>query len=250
MASLGAGLTAAGLVGCASKPDPATASTAPGAATGATCDTVLAPEVVEGPYFIDGRQVRADITEGKPGVPVTLRLKVISVPDCAPLPNATVSIWHCDALGYYSGYTKNDPDVQATSGVHIEPTDDLTFLRGVQVSDAAGAVEFRTIYPGWYFGRAIHIHVKVFHGGHVTHTGQFYFDDPITDQVAALEPYRQHDFPRLRNSDDRYFTRQGGLRSVLATTQVDAGSLAAGLTASITVGVDPDATPAPATSRP
>ena len=130
-----------------------------------TC--VLAPESTEGPYFLDDQKVRRNITEGKPGVQLTLRLTVVDVSTCRPIRNAAVDVWHCDAAGAYSG-------VQGVSG---------EFLRGVQRADAKGVAVFRTIYPGWYPGRTVHIHVMVHIGGNVVHTGQLYFTDAVTDAV-------------------------------------------------------------------
>src|SRR5947208_14054998 len=106
-------------------------------------DCVLTPEQTEGPYYLDLETVRKDITEGKPGVPLTLRVKVIDTATCSALPGTAVDIWHCDALGVYSGYVAGGS------------TPDTTFLRGVQLTDSSGVAEFTTVYPGWYVGRAL-----------------------------------------------------------------------------------------------
>ncbi|RJQ71953.1 hypothetical protein D5S17_26590 [Pseudonocardiaceae bacterium YIM PH 21723] len=146
-----------------------------------------------------------------------------------------MSIWHCDALGYYSGHLSQDPDVEAPIVPHREPDDASRFLRGIQVSDKNGCVRFSTIYPGWYFGRTIHIHVKVWIAGKTVHTGQLYFADELTDQVALTAPYNTHDFPRLKNADDGIYKQQGGPRSHLlikpaADKSLD-GSITLGLNA-------------------
>ena len=83
-----------------------------------------------------------------------------------------------------------------------QPTDKTTFLRGIQLTNADGVAEFATIYPGWYAGRALHIHLKVhaggtasgdtYKGGHVSHTGQLFFPEDVTDEVATLQPYVNH----------------------------------------------------------
>jgi protocatechuate 3,4-dioxygenase beta subunit len=130
-----------------------------------TC--VLAPEQTEGPYYISSVRVRRNITEGRPGRALTLRLRVVDASTCKPIKGASVDVWHCDAAGTYSG-------VQGNSG---------RFLRGVQKTDANGFAVFRTVYPGWYQGRTVHIHVKVHLGGNVVHTGQLYFPDKVTDTV-------------------------------------------------------------------
>ncbi|GAA0602110.1 hypothetical protein GCM10010174_17720 [Kutzneria viridogrisea] len=231
MGGIGLGAAAAGVLGGA-------ASAAPETPELLRCSTILAPEEIEGPYYIQGEQLRSDITEGKPGVPVELSFTLVDVKRCVPLPNASVDVWHCDALGYYSGFTANDPDSPALAGDDGVPTDDLTFCRGVQVSDTNGLVVFRTIYPGWYYGRTIHIHVKVYTGGREVHTGQLYFQDQLTAQVAALDPYRTHQFRRWRNSEDFIYLQQGGASSVLKVTQVRPGSVADGLRASISLGLN------------
>jgi hypothetical protein len=125
---------------------------------------VLTPELTEGPYYLPLNLVREDITEGKPGVPLRLRLAVVDVTnDCAPLGNAAVDIWHCDAQGFYSGVSGNPgggADPEAGAGAEAG-----TFLRGIQLTGEDGIAEFDTIYPGWYSGRTVHIHMKVHVGG-------------------------------------------------------------------------------------
>jgi protocatechuate 3,4-dioxygenase beta subunit len=101
---------------------------------------VLTPELTEGPFYVPNERVRRNITEGKPGVPLELRLTVVDASSCKPLGNALVDVWHADALGVYSG------DVAGDAGT--------SFLRGVQRTDAHGLAVFKTIYPGWYQGRA------------------------------------------------------------------------------------------------
>ena len=169
--------------------DEAAAAAGPaGVASGAvTC--VLAPEQTEGPYFVEGDKVRSNITEGKAGVPLTLRLTVVDVSTCRAVKGAAVDIWHCDAGGVYS-------DVSQQS------TDGQTFLRGSQRTNARGVALFRTIYPGWYPGRTVHIHVKVSLGGNVVHTGQLYFPDAVTDAVYKRATYKQRPNRDPRNAGD------------------------------------------------
>ena len=130
----------------------------------------LTPEQIEGPFYLDQARIREAISEDKPGVPLQLILRVLEASaSCAPIPNAGVDVWHCDALGIYSGY-----EGVAIAPRHVEPVDDKTFLRGTQLTDAAGAVRFRTIYPGWYTGRTPHVHVKLRVGAKAV-TTQLYF---------------------------------------------------------------------------
>jgi protocatechuate 3,4-dioxygenase beta subunit len=176
---------------------------------------VLAPEQTEGPYYVEDAAVRRNVTEGKPGVALTLRLTVVNVASCRPIKGAAVEIWHCDAGGVYSG-------VQGDTGM---------FLRGVQRTDAKGLALFRTVYPGWYRGRTVHIHTKVHLGGNVVHTGQLYFPDAVTDAVYARSPYSQRPNRTTRNAADSIY-RNGGKRSTLKL--VRNGSIYAG---SLTMGV-------------
>src|SRR4051795_9189750 len=122
---------------------------------------VLTPELTEGPYYVSGEKLRRDITEGKAGTPLLLNLNVINASTCKVVKNATVEIWHCDAGGVYSG------EVAGNAGTN--------FLRGGQKTNANGVAQLKTIYPGFYDGRAVHIHVKVHVRGSVVHTGQLFF---------------------------------------------------------------------------
>jgi protocatechuate 3,4-dioxygenase beta subunit len=159
----------------------------------------LTPEQIEGPFYLDQARTREDISEGKPGVPLQLTLRVLEVSAaCAPIPYAAVDVWQCDALGIYSGY-----EGVAIAPRHVEPVDDKTFLRGTQLTDAAGAVRFRTIYPGWYSGRTPHVHLKVRVGGKAA-TTQLYFPDEVTNAVYARAPYDRHPNRDTTNATDRF----------------------------------------------
>ncbi|MEY2568830.1 MAG: hypothetical protein QOE35_3359 [Actinomycetota bacterium] len=193
-----------------SSPSTSSTSTAPAAAAasqsaGATC--VLMPELTEGPYYLADEAIRRDITEGRPGTPLRLELAVVDATACTPVSGATVEVWHADAAGDYSGFGNG-----ASS---------RTFLRGGQKSGGDGRVTFDTVYPGWYQGRAVHIHVKV-HDGSRTHTGQLFFDDAVSRAVYATSPYNQRSGQFLRNTHDGIY-RGGGAQSVLVTTRGDSG---------------------------
>jgi protocatechuate 3,4-dioxygenase beta subunit len=198
--------------------DAEAAGTGPAAVAAGLVTCVLAPEQTEGPYYVDGVQVRRNVTEGRPGVALTLRLTVLNVSSCKPIRNAAVEIWHCDAGGVYSGTS-------------VQGTQNDRFLRGVQRTDAKGLAIFRTIYPGWYQGRTVHIHTMVHVGGNVVHTGQLYFPDSVTDAVYTRSPYSSRPDRDLRNADDGIY-RNGGKRSTLRL--VKNGAAYTGL---ITMGV-------------
>jgi protocatechuate 3,4-dioxygenase beta subunit len=101
-------------------------------------------------------------------------------------------------------------------------------MRGLQRTDAKGVAVFHTVYPGWYQGRTVHIHVKVHLGGNVVHTGQLYFPDAVTDAVYAAAPYSERPNRTTRNADDAIF-RNGGSKSTMRLQRSGAG-YAAGIT--------------------
>ena len=187
-----------------------------GTATNTAC--VLTPEMTEGPYFVDGDAVRSDITEGRPGTPLTLKLRVVDANGCTPVEGAAVDVWHADAGGDYSAF--------GNSGA------DSTFLRGIQRTDADGAVTFETIYPGWYQGRAVHIHVKVVVDGTEVHTGQLFFADDASERVFTATPYSSRGDGWLRNAEDGIYAN-GGDQS-LVSLRAGAGRY----TGSLTMGID------------
>jgi protocatechuate 3,4-dioxygenase beta subunit len=193
------GLMAAAAGGAAWKID--NAEGGPAAVASGVVQCVLTPELTEGPYYITGEKLRRDITDGRPGTRLQLRLTVIDVSTCKPIKGAAVDIWHADAGGVYSGFGAG-----ASSG---------TFMRGIQKTDAGGVAVFKTVYPGWYTGRAVHIHVKVHVGGRMVHTGQLFFPDATTDKVYAAAPYSSRPNRDVRNANDSIFVN-GGKRSILA----------------------------------
>jgi protocatechuate 3,4-dioxygenase beta subunit len=190
-------------------PEQADSASRTSASAAASPSCILAPEQTEGPYYIDDGLVRSNITEGKKGVALQLRLQVLDATTCKPIKGATVEVWHCDALGNYSGFSP--------------PTSQKTYLRGGQRSNAAGNVGFKTIYPGWYQGRTTHIHVKVHAGGKVVHTGQLYFNDAVSAAVyKSRSPYKTRGQKDTPNSQDGPY-RQGGKQSMLRLTKHGAG---------------------------
>ena len=161
----------------------------------------LTLEQIEGPFYLDQAPMREVTSEGKPGVPLQLILRVLDSASCAPIPKAAVDVWQCDALGIYSGY-----EGVAIAPRHVEPVDHKTFLRGTQLTDAAGDVRFRTIYPGWYSGRTPHVHLKLRVGAKAA-TTQLYFPDEVTNAVYARAPYDRHPNRDTTNATDRFLGR-------------------------------------------
>lgn len=189
----------------------------------------LAPEQTEGPFYADLGLVRQDITEGLPGHPLRLGVQVVDG-GCAPVPGATVDVWHADAGGDYSAFADGSGDDDAARGT--------TFLRGSQVTDDAGIVEFATVYPGWYPGRAVHVHAKVHLGGGTVLTTQLYFPEDVTGEVQSAAPYDDRGTRDARNEDDAIAGDPAAAGNLLATTRAGAGAGTHGL---VVLGVDPDA---------
>jgi protocatechuate 3,4-dioxygenase beta subunit len=195
------------------------AATGPLAVTSGLVTCVLTPELTEGPYYVPNEKVRRDITEKKAGVPLLLALTVVNASSCRTIRNAAVDIWHCDALGVYSA------DIAGNPGTN--------FLRGVQRTNAKGVATFQTIYPGWYPGRAVHIHVKVHVAGEVVHTGQLFFPAAATNAVYKRRPYSTHGAtPDTTNAADSIF-RNGGNKGMLKVRQTKPG-----YTGTIAMGVN------------
>ena len=166
----------------------------------------LTPEETEGPYYFDADAIRTDIREDREGVELRLAIRVRDAA-CEPLRNAVVDIWHCDALGTYSGFEAASGGGPG-GGFGSGPTDEERYLRGAQVTDSDGIVEFTTIYPGWYTGRTVHIHTKVHVDTSTVLTTQLYFDEEITAAVYEREPYAADSGRDTFNDSDGLFNEQ------------------------------------------
>ncbi|TKC85956.1 dioxygenase [Trinickia terrae] len=270
-----------------------------------SCKLNIEQEV--GPYYLPDNMMRSDITEGKAGIPLILDIALIDKRRCAPLANAIVDVWQCDALGVYSGFAKTDgypippgpqasmppappsgmphgpqsgmppgpqsgmppgpppsgwPDASRGGPGHDSPppppppasksTDRLTFLRGVQRTDARGNVTFRTIVPGLYLGRTNHIHFKVrvpdtssLAGEHVSHVGQIFFPEDLMVRLMRVEPYRNHVITRTTQNEDPVFAHQNGAAAIARTTALQGDAYEKGMRAQVVAVVDPEAAPQP-----
>jgi protocatechuate 3,4-dioxygenase beta subunit len=220
------------LAGCSSSPVSASSTTTSSAtATGGSISAsncVVTPEETAGPYPDRTGMInqpaffRQDITEGRSGVPLTLTMTVVNAArSCAAVANASVEIWQCDASGNYSEYAQ-----PGYNGVG------QTFLRGLQTTDASGRVTFRTIYPGWYQGRATHIHVRVFVNGAAIKTTQVAFPEDVTSTVYRTGVYASHGQSTTSNGGDMVFA--DGTQYEMATLSGDPSS---GYAATLTIGV-------------
>lgn len=202
--------------------------TAAGSAVGALPSCIVRPELTEGPYYVDEELNRSDIRSDpasgdvREGAALALAFAVSRIEGsaCTAFGGATVDVWHCDALGVYS-------DVQDPSGSTLGQK----FLRGYQVTDASGAAAFTTIYPGWYRGRAVHLHFKVRTDAGLEFTSQLFLDDALTDAVHAGDPYAAKGQRDTRNADDGIF--QGGGDQLL----LDARRAGDGYAATFEIGI-------------
>jgi protocatechuate 3,4-dioxygenase beta subunit len=218
------GAAAIAACGSSSPTEPTTTTGTTGGTNGGTTSGACAVinSETEGPYpdrtgmISNPAFYRQDITEGKPGTPLTLALTVVRVSNgCAAVANATVEAWQCDAAGAYSEYTAPG-----------------TFLRGLQTTDANGKATFNTVYPGWYAGRATHIHLEVFVNGASVKTTQMAFPEDVSAAVYAQGVYASRGQNPTRNSSDNVFS--DGTTNELATLT---GSPSAGYTATLQIGV-------------
>jgi protocatechuate 3,4-dioxygenase beta subunit len=167
------------------------------------------PDQEEGPYYRQLVLVRDELTEGRVGSKLQLGIQVLD-PGCEPVVDALVDIWHCDALGTYSWYAAVEEHGQV-GAASLEPG---TFLRGSQRSGGDGRCRFRTIYPGWYPGRAVHIHAKVHHPGELL-TVQLYFPEETTEAVHQLPPYAARQRRDTTNDTDVIYL-EGGSSTLLS----------------------------------
>lgn len=175
----------------------------------------LTPEQTVGPFYADVGLDRRDITEGLPGHPLRLGIRVVDE-GCRPVPGAVVEVWHADAGGDYSAFADGSGGADAAAGT--------TFLRGAQTADDQGIVEFATVYPGWYTGRAVHVHARVHRHDATVLTTQLYFPDELSDRVQAGDPYAARGPRDTRNGDDGIAGDPAADGTLLATSAQGSGS--------------------------
>lgn len=176
-------------------------------------------EQTEGPFYFDVDAIRSDIREDREGVELRLAFRVREAEGCAPLGNAVVDVWHCDASGLYSGF--ESPSGGGRSG-------EETYLRGAQVTDRDGIAQFVTVFPGSYPGRAPHVHFKVHLDRTTVLTSQLYFDEAASARVFEQPPYADAGDRGTSNEDDGLFDG-----SLVATTEDDGDGLLALMTVDV-----------------
>lgn len=210
-----------------------TADTTAVGGSGQVASCVVTAALTEGPFFVDERlnrsDIRADPVSGavSQGVPLDLRFNVMRVASnaCTPLTGAYLDVWHCDAAGVYS-------DVSGAGAGR-------RFLRGYQITDANGLAAFTTVYPGWYIGRAVHVHFKLrlFTGSAASYefTSQFFFDEALTDIVHGTNPYSTRGRRNTLNTTDGIYRRLSTSERAALTLQTSAA--AGGYNGIINLGV-------------
>ena len=208
----------------------------------------LAPEQIAGPYFRNPKLLRRNISEGAEGLPLLLRLTIVDAMTGEPVSGALVDIWHCNARGAYSGWSRINPDREVDTDAigSIPRTDDDTYLRGSQFCDQQGRARFTTIYPGFYAGRALHIHVAVrmvtgreyLDERNVAWVGQLYFPEVVSRAVLNARDYRGRASAPLNNAEDSYYANMGGEGSTLTVWPISRESHEDGFFGQLTIGID------------
>ena len=169
----------------------------------ANTSCILAPEVTDGPYYVNGELIRKDVKEDQVGIDLYLEVQYVDVTSCQPVPELFVDVWNCNATGYYSGVESGQGGLNTT------------FLRGIQETDEDGVVAFETIFPGHYDGRAIHTHLltksnvtvrenQTTQDGAVTHIGQLFWPEELRSAVEATSPYSENTQAITSNDDDMW----------------------------------------------
>ncbi|KAF8317992.1 aromatic compound dioxygenase [Clavulina sp. PMI_390] len=226
----------------------------------------LSPQQEEGPYYVAGEALRENLIDNEPGIPFYLEFSLIDTNTCEPLVGAAIDIWSCNATGEYAGFISSDSAPYNTSEYsgdiqHVGDqndagstiTDGKTFLRGQQLTDENGTVKFTSLIPGWYSGRAAHVHVRVhvggevtangtYIGGNLTHTGQTFFGEDFYSQVANVYPYSLDTNARTTNDEDRPWSQQNGSYGAWNLYYVAEEDITQGIIGFQTLAVDSTAT--------
>ena len=205
---------------------------------------VLAPEATQGPYYVTGEMIRSHVAEQQDGVPLWLDVQFVDVNNCQPIPGVAVDLWHANATGSYSG-------VEAQAGVKT------TWLRGIQVTDADGVVNYQSIIPGHYTGRAQHIHLIAHSPGNWTllrngtitggndtpHIGQIFLDQDLLDEVENTYPYTTNTQAWTKNNEDSILKQESQGEGVdpMVEYVLLGDKIEDGVFGWISIGIDPSA---------
>ncbi len=225
--------------------------TGPSAVDAASACTIATPQVTEGPYWVEEHLFRSDIRTdpatgtARAGIPLALTINVMnSASGCTALAGAYVDIWHCDAKGIYS----DEPTYNPGGGTGNVNTSGQKFLRGYQVTDSNGQVNFLTVYPGWYAGRTIHIHVRVrtYNGSTelTNYTTQIFFDDSLNNTVLATSAYTRTTARDTTNANDSVYNGAQNKTTMLAAVTSSASGYAAAITIDLSATASTSSTPA------
>ncbi len=172
--------------------------------------------------------VRKDVSEGFPGLPMRLELLVVDT-SCNPVPNATVEIWACDTHGVYSGDIDGNNDAFCTGGDPVAAA--AQWFRGIQTAGADGRVTFDANFPGWYGGRATHIHFVISVGATQYLTSQLFFDEALKEDVYNTQPeYEKTSGQGYQPNSGDNVLQQSGLtlaEAIVETAQQSDGAMLA-----------------------
>ncbi|KAF8447015.1 Intradiol ring-cleavage dioxygenase, partial [Terfezia claveryi] len=202
-----------------------------------TC--VLAPELTIGPYYASNQLIRNDMREDIDGVELLLALEIIDVNTCKVVPNVMIDFWHCSNIGKYSAFSN-----EGTAGE--------TFNRGLQATGSDGIATITTIFPGWYTGRATHIHIAAhingtissngdfYSGGVNPHIGQLFFPENTLKEIQSNSHYTTNSNTRTLNTEDSIYSQGNvsGLNPEMAIHYITEGNINAGIVATMVVGID------------
>jgi protocatechuate 3,4-dioxygenase beta subunit len=213
-----AGAAAVAAAACSSEETPTSPSVTTGTAGISNSDCAVTPTETVGPYPSLTDLIRSDVREGKPGTDLVMTIKVVNVNGaCAPVSGVNVEIWSCDHAGNYSSYGSQTAQ---------------TYLRGIQTTNVNGEATFTTIYPGWYQGRATHIHVEVTRNNQSIKVTQVAFPETVNNIVHTSGVYASRGVNPTTNARDGIFA--DSLASEITTPT---GSPSGGYTASFQVGI-------------
>ncbi|KIX08692.1 uncharacterized protein Z518_03349 [Rhinocladiella mackenziei CBS 650.93] len=213
----------------------------------------LQTEVTEGPYYVKGELIRPNLVEDQEGVPLTLDIQIIDTSTCEPVPALYMDIWHCNSTGVYSGVVANG------NGNNNDASNlNNTALRGIQQTNSNGIVQFETLFPGHYAGRATHIHVLTHNPNsttirvndtllsanasanvHASHVGQLFFDQDLISQVEATPPYNTNTQETTLNSDDSILAQEADTTDPFVEYVLLGDTVEDGILAWISIGIDP-----------